>query len=184
LAALPLLGHVGRAAARSGVPLRVLANDPLAGVAAGSTMDAAHASTATRERTGRSRVVFVGEGRGLPAGLALTTSARPAAAFAYGSMREEGQLLLDGLGAGAGSLSTGSAEPSQAATLRLASGLALIGPELFQAPADLRADVTERTSVLAANRLIGFAILALAIGAILSLTGSVDPAQLIGIDAG
>ena len=183
LAALPLLGHVGRAAARSGVPLRVLTNDPLAGVAAGSTVDAAHISTATRERTGRSRVVFVGEGRGVPAGLALTTRARPAAAFAYGSLREEAQLHLEGLGAGAGSLSVGTAEPSQPATVRLATSAALLGPELYQAPADLRADVTERTSVLAANRLIGLAIIALAIGAVLSLAGIVDPATLIGIDA-
>ena len=182
VAALPLLGHVGRAAARSGVPLRVLTNDPLAGVAAGSIVDAAHASTATRERTGRSRVVYVGEGRGVPAGLALTTRARPAAAFVYGSLREEAQLHLDGLGAGAGSLSAGTAEPSQPATVRLASAAALVGPQLYQASADLRADVTERTSVLAANRLIGLAIAALVIGAILSLAGIVDPAQLIGID--
>ena len=182
LAALPLLGHVGRAAARSGVPLRVLTNDPLAGVAAESTVDAAHASTATRERTGRSRVVYVGEGRGVPAGLALTTRARPAAAFAYGSLREEAQLHLDGLGAGAGSLSAGTAEPSQPTTVRLATPSALIGPQLFQAPADLRADVTERTSVLAANRLISLVIVALLIGAALSLAGIIDPAQLIGID--
>ncbi len=181
LAALPLLGHVARAAARSGVPLRVLTNDPLAGVAASSTVEAAHASTATRERAGRSRVVFVGEGRGAPAGLAFTTRARPAAAFAYGSLREEAQLHLDGLGAGAGSLSAGTAEPSQPATLRLASPAVLIGPELYQAPADLRADVTERTSVLAANRLIGLVILALAIGAVLSLGGIVDPGKLLGI---
>lgn len=182
LAALPLLGHVGRAAARSGVPLRVLTNDPLAGVAAESTVEAAHASTATRERTGRSRVVYVGEGRGVPAGLALTTRARPAAAFAYGSLREEAQLHLDGLGAGAGTLSAGTAEASQPGTVRLATSAALIGPQLFQAPADLRADVTERTSVLAANRLIGLVILALVIGAALSLAGVVDPAALIGID--
>ena len=180
LAALPLLGHVARAAARSGVPLRVLTNDPLGGVAARTTIDAAHASTATRERTGRSRVVFVGEGRGVPAGLAITARARPAAAFAYGSLREEAQLHLEGLGAGAGSLSAGTAEPSQPASVRLGSASALIGPELYTAPADLRSDVTERTSVLAANRLIALAILALAIGAVLSLADIVDPAQLLG----
>lgn len=180
LAALPLLGHVARAAARSGVPLRVLTNDPLGGVAAGATIDAAHASTATRERTGRSRVVFVGEGRGVPAGLAITARARPAAAFAYGSLREEAQLHLEGLGAGAGSLSAGTAEPSQPASVRLSSASALIGPELYTAAADLRSDVTERTSVLAANRLIALAILALAIGAVLSLADIVDPAQLLG----
>lgn len=182
LAALPLLGHVGRAAARSGVPLRVLTNDPLAAAAAAATVESAHATTATRERSARSRTVFVGEGRSVPAGLALTTSARPAAAFAFGSLREEAQLHLEGLGAGAGSLTSGSAEPAQSPTLLLASSAALIGPELYQAPADLRADVVERTTVLAANRLIGLAVVALLVGTVLAFTVGFDPAQLFGLE--
>jgi hypothetical protein len=179
LAALPLLGHIGRAAARSGVPLRILTNDPLAAVAASTTIESAHASTATPERSGRSRTVFVGEGRATPAGLAMTARARPAAAFAFGSLREEAQLHLDGLG-GAGSLTSGTAEPSQPMTLLLASPASLIGPELYQAPSDLRADVTERTSVLAANRLIGLAIVAIAVGGALAFLAGFDPAALIG----
>jgi hypothetical protein len=181
LAALPLLGHVARAAARSGVPLRVLTNDPLTAVAAATTVESAHASTATRERSGRSRAVFVGEGRPTPAGLAMTTRARPAAAFAFGSLREEAQLHLEGLG-GAGSLTAGTAEPSQPMTVLLASPAALVGPELYQAPADLRADVIERTSVLAANRLIGLAIVALAAGGALAFLAGIDPATFIGLD--
>ena len=182
IAALPLLGHVARAAARSGVPLRVLTNDPLAAVAAGSTVDAAHASTDTRERSARSRIVFVGEGRPVPAGLAMTTRARPAAAFAFGSLREEAQLHLEGLGGGAGSLTSGTAEPSQPMTVLLATSAAFVGPELYQAASDLRADVTERTTVLAANRLIALALLALTAGAALAFGAGIEPAQLLGID--
>ena len=180
LAALPILGHVAHAAARSGVQLRVLANDALAATAAAATVESAHAATDTRERMARSRVIVVGEGRGVPAGLSLSTGARPAAAFAYGSLREEAQLHLDGLGAGAGSLSAGTAEPSQAATARLAADAVLLGPALYQVVGDLRADVLERTTVLAANRLIAIAIVALAAGTVLSLTGTFDPAELLG----
>ena len=89
LAALPILAHVARAAARSGVPLRVLTNDPLVGMVGAATLDAAHAATATQERLGRSRIILVGEGRPALAGLPMTTTARPAAAFALGSLREE-----------------------------------------------------------------------------------------------
>lgn len=181
LAALPLLGHVGRAAARSGVPLRILTNDPLAAVAAGTTVASAHASTATPERSTRSRIVFVGEGRPVPAGLAMTARARPAAAFAFGSLREEAQVHLSGLGGGAGSLTAGTAEPSQAMTVLLASPAALIGPEFYQAPGDLRADVTERATILAANRLMALAVVALVLGGALAFAAGVDPAQLIGI---
>lgn len=182
LAALPLLGHVGRAAARSGVPLRVLTNDPLAAVAAHATVESAHASTDTRERSARSHVVFVGEGRPVPAGLAMTTQARPAAAFAFGSLREEAQLHLEGLAGGAGSLTAGTAEPSQPMTVILASRAALVGPELYQAASDLRADVTERTTVLAANRLLGLAVLALVAGGALAFAAGIDPVTLVGIE--
>lgn len=181
LAALPVLGHVARSAARSGVPMRVLTNDPLLAVAAAATMEAAHAATSTPERSGRSRTVVVGEGRGVPAGLALTANARPAAAFALGSLREEAQLHLEGLGGGAGSLSAGTAEAAQAATVLVGAGGGLIGPQPYQVAADLRADVNERTAVLAANRLIGLALVLLAVGAVLSAAGVADPAALLGL---
>ena len=180
LAALPILAHVARASARSGVPLRVLTNDPIAGVVGGATLDAAHASTATQERTGRSRIVMVGEGRPVLAGLAMTARARPAAAFALGSLREEALLHLDGLGGGAGSLAIASAEPAQAPSLLIGGSQALIGPEAYQAAADLRADVDERTMVMAANRLIGIALLVLLLGSILALAGVADPGDLLG----
>ena len=179
LAALPLLGHVARAAARSGIPLRVLTNDPIAGVMAAATVDAAYESTATRERQGRSRIVMVGEGRPAIAGLAMTTRARPAAAFAVGSLREEALLHLDGMRAGAGSLATASAEAAQAPSLLLGGGAVLIGPEPFQAGADLRSDVEERTMVLAANRLIGLAIAVILLGSILALAGIIDLADFL-----
>ncbi|MGI8999530.1 MAG: DUF6754 domain-containing protein [Candidatus Limnocylindria bacterium] len=179
LAALPILGHVARAAARSGVPLRVLINDPLTAVVATATIDAAHASTATRERQGRSRIVMVGEGRATIAGLAMTTGARPAAAFALGSLREEALLHLDGLRGGSGSLVTASAEGAQASSLLLGGGAALIGPEPFQAGSDLRSDVEERTMVMAANRLIGLAIILIGIGSLLALAGGVDLADFL-----
>lgn len=180
LAALPILAHVARAAARSGVPLRVLTNDPLVGVVGTATLDAAHAATATQERLGRSRIVLVGEGRPALAGLPMTTTARPAAAFALGSLREESLLHLDGLGGGAGSLAIASAEASQASSLLLGGSQALIGPEPYQAAADLRADVDERTMVMAANRLIAIAILVIVLGSFLALAGIGDPGDLLG----
>ncbi|CAN5745157.1 hypothetical protein BH24CHL5_BH24CHL5_06520 [soil metagenome] len=178
LAALPLLGHVARAAARSGVPLRVLTNDPLAAIVASATIETAHANTETLERVGRSRVVFIGEGRPAGAGLVLTTGARPAAAFVLGSLREEAQLQLDGLRSGAGSSVAGTAEPAQAPAVLL-GGSGLIGPEAYQAAADLRADVSERTMVLAANRLMGLAAALIVIGSLLALAGVMDPTEIL-----
>lgn len=180
LAALPILAHVARAAARSGVPLRVLTNDPLVGMVGTATLDAAHAATATQERHGRSRIILVGEGRPALAGLAMTTTARPAAAFALGSLREEALLHLDGLGGGAGSLAIASAEASQASSLLLGGSQALIGPEPYQAAADLRAGVDERTMVMAANRLIAIALVVIVLGSILALAGIGDPGDLLG----
>lgn len=180
LAALPILAHVARAAARSGVPLRVLTNDPLVGMVGTATLDAAHAATATQERLGRSRIILVGEGRLALAGLPMTTTARPAAAFALGSLREESLLHLDGLGGGAGSLAIASAEASQASSLLLGGSHALIGPEPYQAAADLRAGVDERTMVMAANRLIAIALLVIVLGSILALAGIGDPGDLLG----
>ncbi len=179
LAALPLLGHVARAAARSGVPLRVLVNDPLAGVAADAALDSAHRRTATLERLARSRIVVTGEGRPALGGLAMTARARPAAALALGSLREEGALLLEGLRNGGGSLSAGTAEASQAPTPLLAGGGALVGPQLFTAAADLRADPNERTMVMAANRILVVAVIVLGIGSALALAGVIEPSALL-----
>ena len=183
LAALPVLAHLARAAARSGVPLRVLTNDPLAAVMADATVEAGHASTATLERSGRSRVVLVGEGRPIAAGLVMTAAARPASAFVMGSLREEATLHLEGLRHGAGALVAGTADASQAPSVLLAGGGALIGPEPYQVAADLRADVNERTMVMAANRLILVAVALIAIGVVLSLTGVVDPSTLLSGNA-
>lgn len=174
MAAMPVLDHVARAAARSGVPLRVLTNDPLAGFVAEATVDAAHRRTSTEERAGRSRVVMVGEGRVVAAGLPLTARARPAAAIAVGSLREEAQLHLAGLRGTAGSLTAGTAEASQAGTVLLASPDGLVGPEPFQVAADLGSVVEERTAVTAANRLIGLVVLTAILVTALALLDVVD----------
>jgi hypothetical protein len=179
LAAMPVLSHVGRAAARSGVPLRVLTNDPMAAVVAHAIVDSAHASTETVERSGRSRVVVVGDGRPAVAGLVMTTRARPAAAFAIGSLREEATMHLEGLRGGAGALTVATSEPSQASSALLAAAGALVGPEPYQVAADLRADVNERTTVMAANRLVLIAVAAIVVGSVLALAGLVDPAAVL-----
>lgn len=179
LAAMPVLGHVARAAARSGVPLRVLTNDPLAGVVASATLESAHAATGTVERSPRSRIVMVGEGRPVMGGLVMTARARPAAAIAMGSLREETSLHLAGLRSGAGSVTAGSAEGAEAPSLLLGAPNALIGPEPYQAAAELRPQVEERTTVLAANRLIWLAVAAIAVGSLLAFTGIADPGDLL-----
>ena len=179
LAAMPVLDHVARAAAGSGVPLRVLTTDPLAGFVAEATIDAAHRRTSTEERVGRSRVVMVGEGREAAAGLPLTARARPAAAIAVGSLREEAQLHLAGLRGTAGSLTVGTAEASQAGTVLLASHDGLVGPEPFQVAADLGAVMEERTAVTAANRLIALAVLVVIVVTALALLEVVDLAPFL-----
>ena len=179
LAALPLLSHVARSAARSGVPLRVLTNDPLAALLADAALDTAHRRTATLERLVRSRAVMVGEGRPALAGLVMTARARPAAAVALGSLREEAALELAGLRGGAGALIAGSAEPAQAPTLVGTTPAALVGPALMTAAADLRADLNERTMVLAGNRLLLAAVTILIVGTALSLAGVIRPSDLL-----
>jgi hypothetical protein len=178
LAALPALSHVARASARSGVPLRVLTADPLTQVVAAAAVEAGHESTETLERRGRSRIVYVGEGRPAAAGLVMTTRAQPAAAFAIGSFREEATLSLEGLRGGAGTLTAGTAEPAQVSSVLLAGG-ALVGPATYQAAADLRADPTERTMVMAANRLILLAVAAIAAGTLLAAAGVIDPGAIL-----
>ena len=123
VAALPILGHVGPRRGAQRHPVARAHERPDCGGDGGHPRSMpAHASTATQERQGRSRIVMVGEGRPTIAGLAMTTRARPAAAFALGSLREEGLLHLDGLRAGAGSLATVSAEAAQAPSLLLGGG--------------------------------------------------------------
>jgi hypothetical protein len=175
LAALPVLAHVARASARAGVPLRVLTNDAFAATVAAATVDAAHVSTATQERAGRSRIVIVGEGRTVAAGLVMSARARPAAAFAVGSLREESTLYFEGLRSGAEALVAGTAEGSQVPSVLLAGGDgALVGPEPFQVAADLRSDVAERTTVLAGNRLLWLAALLIVAGSALALADVLD----------
>jgi hypothetical protein len=174
LAALPILGHVARAAARGGVPLRVIVNDPMTAMAAAATLDEAHRRTATLERSGRSQVEFVGEGRGSMAARILADPSRPAAAFAIGDLGEEGLLVLDGLAAEAGSTSFGTANPSQAGSVLLTGDGAMIGPQPFQAPADLRTSALERTAANAANRLVALSVLVLLIGTLLALAMGID----------
>jgi len=177
LAALPALSHVARASARSGVPLRVLTADPLTMLVAGATVELGHEATETLERRGRSRIVYVGEGRPAAAGLVMTTRAHPAAAFAIGSFREEATLALEGL-RGGGTLTAGTAEPAQVSSVLLAGG-ALVGPAMYQAAADLRADPIERTMVMAANRLIFLAVAAIVAGTALAAAGVIDPGAIL-----
>jgi hypothetical protein len=174
LAALSILGHVARAAARAGVPVRVASNDPLISAIADAALDAVHRRTATSERRARSQAAFDGEGRGVAAGEALARHDRPAAAFAAGGMGEEATLLLSGLGGGAGSTSFGTADAAQAPAILLTAGGTMIGPQLFEATADLRADPVERTSVLAADRLLIMAITIIVVGTVLALGGLLD----------
>jgi hypothetical protein len=174
LAALPILGHAARAAARAGVPLRVTANDIVAVHLAEVALADAHHRTETEERRERSRAEYIGEGRAVAAATALAESGTPAAAFAEGGLSEESLLLLEGAGKAAAWTSFGTASAGQAGSVLLASEGSLIGPELYQAPSDLRAAGHERTGVLAANRLIAAAVVVVAVGSLVALAGGVD----------
>jgi hypothetical protein len=88
-------------------------------------------------------------------------------------------LHLEGLRGGAGALTVATSEPSQASSALLAAAGALVGPEPYQVAADLRADVNDRTTVMAANRLVLIAVAAIVIGSVLALTGVVDPASVL-----
>lgn len=179
LAALPLLGHVARAAARSGVPLRVTANDPVAVHLAESTLAEAHRHTETEERGERSQAAYLGEGRPAAAAAALSASERPEASFVLGGLGEEALLMLSGKPGHADSTTYGTAAPSQASSVVLLGSGALIGPELFQAPADLGASVGARTGALAANRLLLGALGVLVLGSLAALASGVDLATVI-----
>ncbi|HKO32696.1 MAG TPA: DUF6754 domain-containing protein [Candidatus Limnocylindria bacterium] len=181
LAAIPVLGHVARAAARAGVPLRVTANDPVANHLADVALDAAHRETETEERQERSTTEYVGEGRGAAAAVGLAEAGAPAAAFVDGGLAEEALLLLDGAREGASWTSFGTAASSQAGSVLLEGEGSLIGPELFQAPSDLRAGGHERIAVLAANRIIVAALVTIALGSLLAVVSGTD---LAGVLAG
>jgi hypothetical protein len=179
LAALPILAHVARAAARSGVPIEVTANDPVAALLAESTVTEAHRSTETLERSRRSQVRFVGEGRATAAARALAEQSGRGAAFAMGGVAEESLLLLDGMAAGASSTSFGTAAASEATSVMLEGEGTLIGPELYQATADLRAAGHDRVAVFAANRLIWISLAVLVIGSGVALVAGGDVAGFL-----
>ena len=179
LGALPILAHVARAAARHGVPLRVVTNDPLAEAIAEELLSDTHRRTETTERRGRSRAEFVGEGRAPLAAHAIATASRPGVAFTVGGLSEEGLLVVHGLAARAGTSSSGTANPGQASSVLLTSDATLVGPQLFQAPADVRAGAPERLVSLAANRLLWAAIVVLLAGTALALGGVVDPGDFL-----
>jgi uncharacterized protein DUF6754 len=174
LAALPILAHVARAAARAGVPLRVTANDPVAVHLAEVVLGEAHQATETAERAERSEAHYVGEGRPLAAAWALADPDPPAVAFVHGSLAEEGLLLLEGAVDEASWTSLGSAAASQAGSVLLTGEGTLVGPELYQAPSDLRVGGHDRTAVLAANRLLLTVIVVLLVGSALALAAGVD----------
>jgi len=179
LAALPILAHVSRAAARSGVALELTANDPLAVLLAEATVAEAHRSTDTLERAGRSRVTYVGEGRATAAGRALAAERSGGAAFVMGGLGEEGLLLLEGMAIGASSTSFGTAAASQASSVLLEGDGTLIGPELYQAPSDLRATGHDRIAVFAGNRLTWISVLVIVLGSLLVVFGHLDLAALL-----
>jgi hypothetical protein len=179
LAAIPVLGHVARAAARAGVPLRVTTNDPVAIHLAEGALDNAHRATETEERQERSTTEYVGEGRAVAAATSLTEAGAPAAAFVGGGLAEEALLLLDGAQEGAAWTSFGTAAPSQAGSVLLEGDGSLIGPELYQAPSDLRAAGLERVAVLAANRIIVAALVTIVLGSLLAVAGGVDLAAVL-----
>jgi hypothetical protein len=180
LAALPILSLVARSAARSGVPLRVTANDPVAALMADAVLDDAHRRTDTLERRDRSTADYVGEGRATTAGAAAAAAGAPAALFVAGSLREEGLVLLEGGRRGAASTSFGTADASQATSVLLTGEGTMVGPELFQATSDLRGR-SDRTGVLATNRIVLATIVVAIAGSLAAWLANVDVAgALVG----
>ncbi len=188
LAALPLLGHVARAAARAGVPLEVTTNDPVAALLAEATLAAAHDRTGTPERLGQSRVTYVGEGRATEAARALAghdggarleaAATDHAMSLVLGGVAEDGLLLMMGAATGEAATTFGTAAASGASSVLLTAEGTLIGAELFQAGSDLRPGGA-RAGVLAANRLIWLAATLLVVGSLLQLLGIVDLAGFL-----
>jgi hypothetical protein len=178
LAAMPILSLVARSAARSGVPLRVTANDPVAVQMADQLLADAHRRTETPERRERSVAEYVGEGRATAAAAAVARGGAQAAAFVAGSLAEEGLILLHGASRGAAWTSFGTAEASQATSVLLTGEGTMIGPELFQATSDLRGRA-DRTAVLAANRIILAALAVIVIGSVAAIVGGADVASVL-----
>jgi hypothetical protein len=184
MAALPILAHVARAAARSGVPLEVSTNDPVAATIASAIVAEAHLETGTVEREARSRVVYLGEGRSVPAARALAGptgvgATRAGATVVVGGLSEEGLLILDAMAAGATSTTFGTASAAQASSVLLEGDATLVGPELFQAPADVHATPNERAAGLATNRLIWLAVAVLVAGGLMVVLGLADPVPFL-----
>jgi hypothetical protein len=178
LAALPVLAVVARAAARSGVPLRVTANDPVAVTLAEQVLAEAHRRTETQERRERSVADYLGEGRATSAAAALARAGSPAATFVVGSVQEEALVLLHGASRGAAWTSFGTAEASQAGSVLLTGEGTMIGPEPFQATSDLRGR-SDRTGVLAANRILVAALAVIVIGSLAAWVAGADVAALL-----
>jgi hypothetical protein len=180
LAALPILGVVARAAARSGVPLRVSTNDPVAAHMADLVLDDAHRRTETLERRDRSSTDYLGEGRATAAAAAMAPAGSPAAAFVAGSLSEEGLLLLDGSARRAASTSFGTADASQATSVLLTGEGTMVGPELFAATSDARGR-SDRTAVTATNRVVLAAAAVVVIGSLAAWVAGIDvAAALVG----
>lgn len=179
IAALPILGHLARAAARAGVPLRVTANDPVTVLLADATLAAAHRRTSTPERAAASTVEYLGEGRALAAGVALSDARPHGVAMVVGSLGEEGILLLDGLLRASDWTVGGTASTAQPAGPLLVADGTLIGPELFQAAGEIADGRHARTAVLAANRLIWTAIAVLLVGSLAGLAGGPQVAEFL-----
>jgi hypothetical protein len=181
LAALPILGHVARAAARAGVPFHVTANDPLVTHLADLTLADAHRRTATEEREQRSASEYLGEGRAVAAAAAIADPTAPTASFVAGGLSEEGLGLLVGASHGSAWTSLGTADASEASSVLMTGEGTLIGPQLFQATSDLHPG-PERIGVLAGNRLIvAVIVLVLTGSAIALLTGFDVAATLAGL---
>lgn len=180
LAAMPILAVVSRAAARSGVPLRVTTNDPVVAAMAEGVLADAHRRTDTLERRDRATAAYVGEGRATAAAGALVEGGTSAASFVGGELVEESLVLLHGASRGAAWSSFGTAAASQASSVLLMGEGTLIGPELFVATSD-HGTRSERTAVLGANRLIAAALAVIVIGSALAWVAGLDvTAALVG----
>src|SRR4029077_12859206 len=101
-----------------------------------------------------------------------------ATSHVLGSVGEGGPLLLLGSAAGQTATTCASADVSQAPSVLLVGEGTLVGPELFEAASDLRPGEA-RAAVLAGNRVVWAAVLVLAAGATLRLTGWVDIAGFL-----
>jgi hypothetical protein len=179
VAAMPLLAHLARNAARAGVGLRVTVNDPIAAFLAEATLADAHERTATLERAAGSQVEYLGEGRPLSAAHALADAGGHGVAMVAGGLAEDSLLLLGGLAASARWSLGATASASEAASPVLDAEGALIGPELFQAAGNISSAGHTRTAVWAANRMIVGVIAVLVLGSLAILAGSPDLAGFL-----